>query len=93
MEKAGLSPSLLMAQGGGGGQTASAGGGNVSGGQADGGAARMMAGMQLARSIAEIENIKADTKQKESTTEGTDFQNDINKGIGTEEFINKTKQN
>ena len=81
----------MMAQGGGGGQTASAGGGNVSGGQADGGAARMMAGMQLARSIAEIENIKADTKQKESTTKGTDFDNEIKAMVGTKEYSDEIK--
>lgn len=88
LEKAGLSKSMMMGKGGAGGVTGGAAAA-PSGGNADGGAARMMAQTELARAVAEIENIKADTKQKEATTQGTEFENLVNESKTVEEIVKK----
>lgn len=79
LEKAGLSKSMMMGKGGAGGVT----GGSAaapSGGNADGGAARMMAQTELARTVAEIENIRAQTEKTKE--EAKNIGGGIREGIG-----------
>lgn len=86
LEKAGLSKSMMMGKGGAGGVTGG-GAGAPSGASADGGAARMMAQTDMARTIAEIENIKAQTEKTKE--EAKNIGGGIREGIGLDNIAKK----
>lgn len=86
MKDAGLSVGLMAGKGGAGGQTGAVAP-MPTGGNADGGSARLMAQTNFARQLAEIENIKADTQQKQATTTGTEFENLVNSSKTVEAIV------
>lgn len=101
MNKAGVNPALLYGMGGSGGSTTGGGAVNVSGGSAADAASTSQArtgatrqSMDMAMAMAQMENIKADTKQKlatvegtETTTEATKWNTDLSKKLNNDSMI------
>lgn len=74
MEKAGLSPALMMGGGGAGGSTAGGAAGSVGGASADGMAAQMGMGLQMEAQRAQIDLIRAQAEKTKVETEGAEEQ-------------------
>lgn len=103
MKDAGLNPALMYGQGGGGGTTTGAGSAtNVTGGQASQAHQTQQANQQMGMMLAQLRLIEAqtnktnveaekikttDTAESQARTTGIEFQNTLNKAIGTDQMV------